>query len=106
MAKAISPFDLHFISIAKTEEFIKVADNIYGLLRESGVDVLYDDRKVGPGFKFKDADLLGIPIQLIFGERDYKETKTLNFVNRRSGEKIAVTELELIERFHLLKKEL
>ena len=76
--KSMSPFDVHFIAITKSDEYLQKAEEIYLSLKESGIDVLFDDRKVGPGFKFKDADLLGVPMQIVLGEetlktRDYQQ---------------------------------
>lgn len=87
----IAPFDLHFIAITKSDEFASEAEKIYQSLIKDGLDVLFDDRKVGPGFKFKDADLLGVPLQLIFGERDFAATGELELVNRKTGEKQKVS---------------
>ena len=42
---------------------------MYETLREGGVEVLYDDRDVGPGEKFADAELLGCPLRLTVGRR-------------------------------------
>ena len=97
--KSISPFDLHFIAITKSEEFEIKANEIYESLKSKGYDVLFDDRNVGPGFKFKDADLLGVPLQVVLGERDFKETQNLTIIIRKTGEKILVPEGEL---FHQL----
>ena len=44
-----------------------VAERIYQALREAGVEVMLDDRKERPGVKFKDADLLGIPLRITVG---------------------------------------
>jgi len=104
--KNISPFDLHFIAIAKSEEYSKISEEIYHQFKNAGIDVLFDDRNVGPGFKFKDADLLGIPLQLVFGERDYKENKTLNIINRKSGEKITIKAEEALGVFLELNEKL
>ena len=46
-----------------------IANQIYHLLLENGIDVLFDDRDVSPGVKFNDADLIGIPIRLTVSER-------------------------------------
>jgi prolyl-tRNA synthetase len=43
------------------------AERLYDELRAAGVDVLYDDRDQSPGVKFADADLLGVPTQLVLG---------------------------------------
>jgi len=50
-------------------EGVKAAEDIYKSLREKGVEVLLDDRRESAGKKFKDADLIGIPYQIIIGER-------------------------------------
>jgi prolyl-tRNA synthetase len=52
------------------------ATKIYDELCEAGVDTLLDDRDQRPGFKFKDADLIGIPIRITVGKR-LKETGEL-----------------------------
>ena len=53
----------------KDEEQSKVAENIYDQLSKAGVEVLLDDRDERPGVKFKDADLLGIPVRITVGKR-------------------------------------
>jgi len=45
------------------------AEELYPKLIEEGVEVLYDDREETPGIKFKDADLIGIPLRLTLGRR-------------------------------------
>jgi prolyl-tRNA synthetase len=47
----------------------EAAEGIYARLREQGVDVLYDDRDERPGVKFKDADLIGLPVRLVVGAK-------------------------------------
>jgi prolyl-tRNA synthetase len=42
---------------------------VYDALREGGVEILYDDRELGPGEKFADAELLGCPLRLTVGRR-------------------------------------
>ena len=53
------------------------------------MDVLIDDRTETPGVKFKDSDLLGIPIQVIVGQRSLKEGN-VEIKNRNSGERTNV----------------
>ena len=43
--KSMSPFDVHFIAITKSDEYFQKAEEIYQALKESGIDVLFDDRK-------------------------------------------------------------
>ncbi len=69
----VAPYDVHLIVVPGRGEqaaaVIEEADRVYDALRASGRDVLYDDRDVSPGVKFADADLLGVPEQLIVGAK-------------------------------------
>ncbi|MCX6646245.1 MAG: proline--tRNA ligase [bacterium] len=67
---SIAPFQVIVIPLDKRNEQIwSKAEEIYRRLWESGVEALIDDREASPGFKFKDADLFGIPIHIILGKR-------------------------------------
>jgi prolyl-tRNA synthetase len=68
--KALAPFAVHLVSLGKpgTPER-DAADALYATLVAGGVDVLYDDRDLGPGEKFADAELLGCPLRLTVGRR-------------------------------------
>ncbi|MFP3359609.1 His/Gly/Thr/Pro-type tRNA ligase C-terminal domain-containing protein, partial [Planococcus sp. SIMBA_143] len=66
---AVTPFDVHLITInVKDDEQTALSDRLYDTLREQRYDVLYDDRKERAGVKFKDADLIGLPIRVIAGK--------------------------------------
>lgn len=74
--QTLAPFQVHLISInPKNEKVTQTCENIYNELTASGIEVLYDDRDASPGFKFNDADLLGMPIQIVIGEKKLKENK-------------------------------
>ncbi len=68
---SIAPFEIELIGLAldKNEEVKKKAFSLYEELTESGFEVIFDDRKFSPGFKFKDADLIGAPIRITIGDR-------------------------------------
>jgi prolyl-tRNA synthetase len=68
--RTIAPFDVELVGLGKdgTEERA-LAERLYDELREAGLDVVYDDRDVGPGGKFADAELLGVPLRLTVGRR-------------------------------------
>jgi prolyl-tRNA synthetase len=68
--RAIAPFDavLIPINIDKSQRVREAADRLYGDLGAAGVEVLLDDRSQRPGFKFADADLLGIPHRIVITE--------------------------------------
>jgi len=102
----LAPFHIHFATIAKSGEVKNTCDEIYEQLNAE-FEVLYDDReKLGPGFKFKDADLLGLPIRVILGERDYKVDGLLEVMVRKTGEKTKVSKKDLIPTLRNLLKEL
>jgi prolyl-tRNA synthetase len=68
--RSIAPFDVELVGLGKagTEERA-LADRLYDELRATGLEVLYDDREAGPGAKFADAELLGVPLRLTVGRR-------------------------------------
>ncbi len=71
--KSVAPFHVHLIGIAKKDEETAAAEEIYNMLVEAGIDVLYDDRKASPGFKFADADLIGIPVRVTIGKSYFEK---------------------------------
>jgi len=72
--KALAPFYVHIVPINYRNDVVKTtADQLYGELNDRGIDSLLDDRDFSPGFKFRDADLLGMPIQVIVGEKNLKK---------------------------------
>ena len=68
--RALAPFAVHLVALGKpgTPER-DAAERLYATLAEGGVEVLYDDRDLGPGEKFADAELLGCPLRLTVGRR-------------------------------------
>ncbi len=68
--RTIAPFDVELVVLGKpgTPER-ELADRLYGELRETGLQTLYDDRDASPGEKFADAELLGCPLRLTVGRR-------------------------------------
>ena len=68
--RAIAPFEcVVAILDVKRAEQTELAEQIYGELRDAGVDACLDDRKMSPGAKFKDLDLLGFPVRVVVGRR-------------------------------------
>jgi len=83
----IAPFEVVVLNLSPKDETASAkADELYEALTRSGVETLLDDRDERPGVKFKDADLMGFPMQLTLGgkglARGIVETK-----DRRTGEK-------------------
>jgi prolyl-tRNA synthetase len=85
----IAPFRLHLICVNRKSENVYVLSNkVYEELLKLGYEVLYDDRdEISPGFKFKDADLIGIPYQLIVSEKNLKNDE-IEVKMRRTGERV------------------
>ncbi len=72
--KSITPFHAIILPININDaEVMKTAESIYDSLRETGADVLLDDRDLRPGPKFKDADLVGVPLRITIGQRNLKD---------------------------------
>lgn len=89
--KALAPYDVHLIAVnMKNNEVETTSKTIYQNLLNAGIDVLFDDRvDVTPGFKFKDADLLGMPLQIVVGEKGLKN-KQVEVKVRRTGARTMV----------------
>jgi len=68
--RAIAPWDAELVGLGKPgSDEHELAERLYGELRATGLDVLYDDRDEAPGAKFADAELLGVPLRLTVGRR-------------------------------------
>lgn len=68
--KELSPFPVHLVAITSgNADVAKEADRLYEMLRENGIEALYDDRDARAGEKFADADLIGIPTRLVVSEK-------------------------------------
>lgn len=71
---ALAPYEVIVVPLQTNNEAVmEVAETLAKELTEAGVDVLLDDRDQRPGFKFKDADLIGVPLRVVIGERGLKE---------------------------------
>lgn len=69
----VAPYDVHLMFVGRGEEPVEVAEKLYRELQAAGLSVLYDDRDVSPGVKFKDADLMGMPVRVAVGQRGLQE---------------------------------
>lgn len=68
--KELAPFHAHLLNVTKTDIGKERADALYAALQERGFEILYDDRTETAGTKFADADLLGIPLRLVVGDKN------------------------------------
>jgi len=72
--RALAPWDVEIVVLGKPgSEELAAAEQLYGELRALGLEILLDDRDLGPGAKFADAELLGCPLRLTIGRRSLKD---------------------------------
>ncbi len=81
----VAPFKVHLLAVSKAA--FDTADEVYKTLEARGVEVLYDDRDLRAGEKFADADLIGIPVRVVIGEKGVLEMK------RRGSDEIKIMTL-------------
>ncbi len=98
----IAPYKIIVLPLDVTDNNImKIACAFYEKLEKKGLEALFDDRDERAGVKFKDADLLGIPLQVVIGRESLKEN-LIELKGRRNHEKMVKGENEIlgeIEKF-------
>ena len=95
--RSVAPFHVYLAAIGKGDEAYVKGEELYRQLTEAGVEVFYDDRrdkKIGPGQKFADHELMGMLVRVVISERSLEEGM-VEVVNRSDGEvqKISVDNL-------------
>lgn len=87
---SIAPYLVNLIvTTSRDSEMADAAEQLYNVLTGAGVEVLYDDRNISAGIKFKDSDLLGIPLRFVIGKK-YLESKMIEIQFRKNDEKIGL----------------
>ncbi len=101
--KLLAPYYIQLLGLnMKKESVIETCENIYNKLNELKIPTLFDDRNsVQAGVKFKDADLLGMPLQIIVGEKGLLEN-LVEIKVRKTGERIKVSLDELYTKINEL----
>tara|TARA_R110002096_G_scaffold342687_3_gene535702 strand:+ start:19179 stop:20480 length:1302 start_codon:yes stop_codon:yes gene_type:complete len=96
--ESVAPYKVGIINLRfKDENCTAACDALYGKMQGRGIEVLYDDRDAGAGAKFADMDLIGLPWQVIVGPKGL-EKGVYELKNRRTGERVELTEEELLEK--------
>ncbi len=89
--REVSPYQLVVLPLDITDpKIMEFAHGVYRDMKASGVDVLFDDRDERAGVKFKDADLIGVPLQVIIGKESVKKN-TIELKVRKDNSKIIDT---------------
>ena len=97
--KEVAPYLVHLVCLDMKKDVQKeTAEEIYNKLLEEKVEVLYDDRIERPGVKFNDADLVGLPIQIIVGRK--ADEGIVEIKVRRTGEREEVLIENLYTKLH------
>jgi len=100
--KSVTPYHVHLISLGTEQAVLDEAEKVYQELEEAGITVLFDDRDERAGVKFKDADLIGIPLRLVLSGRTL-EKKSAEWKERDKKEAIEVPLKDLakeVKRFY------
>jgi prolyl-tRNA synthetase len=93
---SVAPMDIYLIPVNTEDEAVmKESFELYNNLKENGFSVLLDDRTERPGFKFKDADLIGLPIRLVISSKNLQENM-LEVKIRKTGEVVKIKKEEII----------
>jgi prolyl-tRNA synthetase len=96
--KSVSPYDIGIINLKqKDNDITSISDDVYEKLLSAGFDVLYDDKTDNPGVKFSRMDLIGLPYQVIVGNKS-KSDSILEVKNRKTGD-ISEVNIENITSF-------
>jgi prolyl-tRNA synthetase len=96
--RPLAPFEILLVALnPKDAAVMEVADRLYAEMIGQGLDVLYDDRKERPGVKFKDADLIGVPLRVVVGKKGLAEGK-IEISTRREREKEQVAQADVMQR--------
>jgi prolyl-tRNA synthetase len=94
----IAPFQVILLPVnIKSELLRNKAEELYQTLTREGIEVLYDDREESPGVKFKDADLIGIPLRITLGEKNLKKG-LVEIKKRKTGEVVLIREDETLSK--------
>ena len=102
---ALAPAHVHLIPVNnKDEKLRETAERLYRELGERGVEVLIDDREERPGVKFKDADLIGIPLRVTVGPKSL-ERGAVELKHRREKQASEVAVGDVVEKLTGLVRE-
>jgi prolyl-tRNA synthetase len=94
---SIAPYQAHVLTLGGEPALAELAEEVAAILEAAGLDVLYDDRDARAGVKFKDADLLGMPLRLAVGRRGLAD-RAVEWKLRAGGDVEMVPLADLAER--------
>lgn len=99
---SVAPFQIHLIAVNSKDEIqMEVAEKIYQELNEKGFEVLFDDRNERAGVKFKDADLIGIPLRITVGKKAAEQIVECKVRKTGESQEVSVDQLPAFFEKHL-----
>ncbi|GLX68346.1 proline--tRNA ligase [Paenibacillus glycanilyticus] len=101
----LAPYQVHIVPVsAKDETQMKAAAELYGSLIAAGIEVLLDDRDERAGVKFKDSDLIGIPVRIVVGRQAAEGVLELKYRHEKEAQQLSSEEvLAAITNFYRSK---
>ena len=96
-----APFQVAIVPVKYDGQMKEVADKLYNELSSRGIEVLLDDRNERPGVKFKDMDLIGIPLRLVVGE---KNLPNIELKVRSETDSQLISEGEIVQKVESIIK--
>jgi len=102
--KSVAPYLVHLAYLGNDETVIKEANDLYEKLVKEGFEVLFDDRNETAGVKFKDADLIGLPLRVVISKRTL-ETKSIEWKERSKKDAETVKIDDLIKKIQKFLKD-
>ena len=103
---SVAPYHISLLNLNPTvAPMYEYSSELYTQLQAEGFDVLYDDRDERPGVKFKDADLMGMPIRVTIGERNYNQGM-VEITVRKTKESFQVTKEDAMITLKKLRAQL
>ena len=101
----LAPYEVVVMPLGKGgNEITETAEQLYQELLSVGVEAVIDDRDLRPGVKFKDADLLGFPYQVVIGKKSLQEGK-IELKDRTTGDKSSLSLDEAVKTIQHLVSE-
>lgn len=92
--KAIAPYEVAIVPVsAKDEQQMQIANELYEACKKAGIDVLLDDRNERPGVKFKDMELIGIPLRITVGRSVSEGQVELRLRSASENENVAIDDV-------------
>jgi len=98
---SLAPYKAMVVPLGAEPDLVAAAEQLYVDLEAAGVEVLFDDRTEAPGVKFADADLLGVPVQLIIG-KTFKARGMIEMRRRGTKQGIEVSPQDAVAQVQAL----